>query len=461
MRGGVWASGVWASHANSSLGHIRYQSSKNLKFTHNIPSHAHFINRHKQVFIPSDRKVKNMLQIISIFALWCASIATAHLDRDLSWGSHNGMFYSLISATNFVESSGAVETITTPDGIRAVGFLDPGDTMGYMLDVPIAGMYSLLLRLVSPDGEGELTIGNAETSEIYALFEEFPSSNGSWEDYQTIGQTVTLPQGQFMLQVSVLEAGFNLMWMSLEQLPQEPFQAVESEESLDPAAPEEESEPAVPVDPVAPEEPAAPVDPVVPEEQSEPVEPAEPDEEALTAPPTQAVTASSTVTETKAPTLAPTMRQTPALTVDPAVTELSMYTEQCFSAGNFLTFQGCDVLPRGVGSVGPLVASTMITYPFQVAVSGVYLLQMSVQGKGGLTVTCESSGTQYAYIESLPAYRTTSTSDVWYTVSTVMSLSVGMHNLQVEAMVGGWSIQSLCLLPVASHSVSCSVGAGL
>ncbi|GAX29261.1 hypothetical protein FisN_16Hh309 [Fistulifera solaris] len=436
----------------------------------------------------SENKRQAMLQILSILAFWCASSATAHSERDLSWGSHNGMFYSLISATNYVESTGAVETITTPDGIRAVGFLDPGDTMGYALDVPIAGMYSLLLHVASPAGEGSLNVENAETTEVYATFDELPSSNGNWSYYQTTGQNITLPQGQLILQVSVLESGFNLMWLSLEQLAEEPFEPSESAAPVAPVAPVP-TEPVVPV----PTEPVAPVptEPVVPV-PTEPVT-SSPSQVQTTAPTmaqtlaptvkqtpavtpaptmkqTPAVTPAPTTKQTQAPTTAPTMKQTPALTPaptaltltetnPPVVTELSMYTEQCFSAGNFLSYQGCDELPRGVGFVGPVVTSTMITYPFQVPVAGVYLLQMSVQGMGGVNVTCESTGKQYAYIESLPTYRTTNTTDVWYTVSSVMSLDVGSHKLQVEAVVGGWSIQTLCLLPVASHFVSCSVDA--
>ncbi|GAX27993.1 hypothetical protein FisN_16Lh309 [Fistulifera solaris] len=409
-----------------------------------------------------------MLQILLILAFWCASSATAHSERDLSWGSHNGMFYSLISATNYVESTGEVETITTSDGIRAVGFLDPGDTMGYALDVPIAGMYSLLLHVASPAGEGSLTIENAETAEVYATFDELPSSSGNWSYYQTTGENITLPQGQLVLQVSVLESGFNLMWLSLEQLAEEPFVPAESAAPVAPVAP-------VPSEPVAPvpTEPVAPVPtvPVTPSpSQTQTTAPTMAQTLAPTVKQTPTTTPAPTMKQTQAPTTAPTMKQTPALTAAPTaltltetnppiVSELSLYTEQCFSAGNFLSYQGCDELPRGVGFVGPFVTSTMITYPFQVPIAGVYLLQMSVQGMGGVKVTCESTGKQYAYIESLPMYRTTNTTDVWYTASSVMSLDVGSHKLQVEAVVGGWSIQSLCLLPVASHFVSCSVDA--
>lgn len=128
-----------------------------------------------------------------------------------------GSFQSIsaaIQAEAYCDMSG-IQTETTSDtgGGQNVGWTDAGDWLGYRVDIPTAGDYTVEYRVASQNGGGSLQLEGLGGGSSYGT--KAVSATGGWQTWQTISHTVTLPAGQQELGISVLAGGFNLNWFKI------------------------------------------------------------------------------------------------------------------------------------------------------------------------------------------------------------------------------------------------------
>lgn len=101
-------------------------------------------------------------------------------------------------------------------GGQNVGWVNTGDWMRYTGTLPVStnNRYDISYRVArQAAGDGRLSIGNTSG----AVFGEIaiPSTSG-WQNWTTITQTVTIPAGTNVLQISALSDSWNLNWFEVK-----------------------------------------------------------------------------------------------------------------------------------------------------------------------------------------------------------------------------------------------------
>jgi hypothetical protein len=123
--------------------------------------------------------------------------------------------YTTVPATIQAEGSCAasgIQTDVTTDtgGGQFVGWTEVGDWLGYRINVPVAGTYTIEYRLASLNGGASLRLerfgGGASLGTI-----AIPATGG-WQTWRTLSHTVQLTAGQQEIGIAVTGAGFNLNW---------------------------------------------------------------------------------------------------------------------------------------------------------------------------------------------------------------------------------------------------------
>ncbi|MGB7394152.1 MAG: carbohydrate-binding protein [Pricia sp.] len=95
-----------------------------------------------------------------------------------------------------------------------VGFIDAGDWMEYDIVVPETGIYSLSVSYASPDGgQFEFQVDGA-TKAVVDL-----TATGGYGDYQDLNTTIELEQGNQVLRLEAITAGYNLEGYSFRLMP--------------------------------------------------------------------------------------------------------------------------------------------------------------------------------------------------------------------------------------------------
>ena len=131
-------------------------------------------------------------------------------------GGCQGAYQSIgtIQAESFCDMSG-VQTENTSDtgGGSNVGWLDAGDWMGFRVNIPSSGIYTIEYRVASQNGGGSLrleTLGGGSTFGTISI-----PSTGGWQNWTTISHSVSLNAGNQDLAISILAGGFNLNWFRI------------------------------------------------------------------------------------------------------------------------------------------------------------------------------------------------------------------------------------------------------
>ncbi|GAX17408.1 hypothetical protein FisN_5Hh053 [Fistulifera solaris] len=130
--------------------------------------------------------------------------------------SIESLFTMMIPAVDYSDMTG-IEVQETADGDPYVGFIDPGDSLSYGLDLPARGLYSMQLRVATPLGEGRMAISDKNTTEDYGLVTNFPAT-GDWDTFEVFSTELEFPGGAWTMQIEVLEGGFNLEMLGLTLL---------------------------------------------------------------------------------------------------------------------------------------------------------------------------------------------------------------------------------------------------
>ena len=127
----------------------------------------------------------------------------------------------VIQAEAYLEQLGTgLEATTDEGGGQNVGYLDPGDYLGYQVEIESAGPHVMSFRTASESADGRVSMQLVDgEGGIHALGEFEFAATGGWQAWSTAEFDVDLPfQGIGLLQLSVLDAPFNLNWMAFERV---------------------------------------------------------------------------------------------------------------------------------------------------------------------------------------------------------------------------------------------------
>lgn len=137
------------------------------------------------------------------FSASCAVTVIAEIEEPIS---------IIIEAEDYFESSG-IQTESCSEGTLNVGWTDGGDWMGYSVDIPSSGTYTVEYRVASQNGGGQLQLEQFGGGDIYGNL-DIPSTGG-WQNWTTISHTVTLSEGVQDIAIAVNNGGWNLNWFKI------------------------------------------------------------------------------------------------------------------------------------------------------------------------------------------------------------------------------------------------------
>ncbi|WP_315815688.1 carbohydrate-binding protein [Paraflavitalea speifideaquila] len=128
-------------------------------------------------------------------------------------GNYNGVPDTLQAEAWCAMSGVQTETCTDAGGGLDVGYIDAGDWLGYRINVPAAGTYTVQYRVASQNGGGNIRLERFGGSSVFGTI-AVPATGG-WQTWQTISHTVTLPAGQQEIGLAAVAGGFNINWISI------------------------------------------------------------------------------------------------------------------------------------------------------------------------------------------------------------------------------------------------------
>lgn len=117
-----------------------------------------------------------------------------------------------IQAEAFCESDG-IQTEPCVEGGENVGYIDAGDWMGYRVNVPSAGTYTVSYRVASLNGGGELSLEQQGGSPVFGTL-AIPSTGG-WQNWVTISHQVQLSAGDQKIAIAAISGGWNINWLEI------------------------------------------------------------------------------------------------------------------------------------------------------------------------------------------------------------------------------------------------------
>lgn len=123
-----------------------------------------------------------------------------------------------IQAEDYVNQSGiGLEETSDIGGGQNIGYLDPNDYMDYEVYVSTEGNYQMDIRHAAQFGSSQLKIVFIDPSGSEILVDQ-PSffSTGGWQSWQTKSFDVFLPQGRYVMRVSVLQGPLNINWIQFD-----------------------------------------------------------------------------------------------------------------------------------------------------------------------------------------------------------------------------------------------------
>jgi hypothetical protein len=116
-----------------------------------------------------------------------------------------------VEAENYVNMSGIVVE-NNSDGTKSVGYIDPGDWMDYVVNVPVTGVYKVNYRVAVNSSNGGKV--NFLVDGVSQKMTSFPSTGG-WHNWNTVSDEVSLSAGTHTIRLGVEASGWNFNWFEL------------------------------------------------------------------------------------------------------------------------------------------------------------------------------------------------------------------------------------------------------
>ena len=128
-----------------------------------------------------------------------------------------------IEAENFDTQSGLVisETFDSGGGLQ-LGYLDSGDFAKYRVKIENQGTYKLSSRVATDYDEAgfSLELENTDGSKYNVGFIN-TDQTGGWNNWETVEQNTSLPQGNFIMKMSPENSALNINWYEFEYVSHE------------------------------------------------------------------------------------------------------------------------------------------------------------------------------------------------------------------------------------------------
>lgn len=126
-----------------------------------------------------------------------------------------------VEAEDYFYQSGIETENTTDDGLgKNIGYLDTGDYLDYYINVSQTGDYTVNYRTAaqSETGQVQLKIIDAGGNSTILQTVNFPSTGG-WQTWATTTtQSISLPEGQHHIRVTITKPLFNMNWFEFTQV---------------------------------------------------------------------------------------------------------------------------------------------------------------------------------------------------------------------------------------------------
>ena len=120
-----------------------------------------------------------------------------------------------VEAESYTKADGTELLYSPEDGYRYVGYLDPGESLDYRVDVAEGGAYTLNFRVASADRGGSFEVVQDERVLATVDFE----ATGGWETFTTLSSSpTTLAAGVQTLRVRVKQGGWNFGWWEVRRV---------------------------------------------------------------------------------------------------------------------------------------------------------------------------------------------------------------------------------------------------
>jgi alpha-L-fucosidase 2 len=118
--------------------------------------------------------------------------------------------FGKVEAENYTAMSG-IQTEDSSEGTKDVGYIDSGDWMDYVVNVPETGFYKLNYRVASPVNTGKVDfLVDGVSQKITSL-----PSTGGYQTWKTVSDEVSLIAGNHTIRLRVEAGGWNINWFEL------------------------------------------------------------------------------------------------------------------------------------------------------------------------------------------------------------------------------------------------------
>ena len=114
-----------------------------------------------------------------------------------------------------------VELTTDIGGGQNIGSLDDGDYAEYFVNIIDSGTYNVTFRSAadpawSSGGQLELSIYDSTTTNYISLQNIVLPQTGGWQQWKNTSKGITLPKGEHIIRLKVIQGPFNLNWFSFD-----------------------------------------------------------------------------------------------------------------------------------------------------------------------------------------------------------------------------------------------------
>ena len=114
-----------------------------------------------------------------------------------------------------------VESTTDTGGGQNIGSLDDGDYAEYFVNIIDSGTYNVTFRSAadpawSSGGQLELSIYDSTTTNYISLQNVVLPQTGGWQQWKNTSKGLTLPKGEHLIRLKVIQGPFNLNWFSFD-----------------------------------------------------------------------------------------------------------------------------------------------------------------------------------------------------------------------------------------------------
>jgi hypothetical protein len=118
-----------------------------------------------------------------------------------------------IEVEEYYRQKGVFADLTSDaDGLLDVGYTDAGDWLKYKISVSESGEYQIITRYAgTATGRFDVYIDDVKKATVNT------TNTGGWQTWASVVTSISLPAGEHILKLAVVNSGFNLNWLKFEK----------------------------------------------------------------------------------------------------------------------------------------------------------------------------------------------------------------------------------------------------